>query len=154
LQRTPLRAFAAGAAETWYAGQVMFLVMCQRGTHRWLSGIFLARTDAVSYVDEVPEDLRPIQRVVEASPNEYPVYLIEDVNGLVAHSSTSLEKLLASLERVSGDDWCYFNVYRFTEDWRPPRPGTDYMGAIAHVHVANRHLDRVDAAGIDSLWQG
>ena len=129
----------------------MFLVTCERTNHRWVSGVFRERADATSYVDEVPDELRAIQSVVEAGPSAYPVYLVEDTN-FVLHSSDSLAVFLAGLRRVDDDDWCYCNVYRLTEDWWPPRPGTDYMGAIRHVHIENHHLDRVSAEGVDALW--
>ena len=130
----------------------MFLVSCERAGRRWVSGVFRTRADAVSYVNEVPGELRAIQRIVEASPTEYPTYLVEGENGFVLHSPASLADLMADVQRVSDDEWCYFNVYRLTEDWRPPQAGTDYMGIIRHVHVENHHLDRARAGGIDALW--
>jgi hypothetical protein len=78
--------------------------------------------------------------------------LVEDAAGFALHSAASITALIAAVRRVHDDDCCYFNTYRLTEDWRPPRPGTDYMGAINHVHLSNWHLDRMRAGGLDALW--
>lgn len=142
---------SGGARQTLIQWAAMFLVTCKQGNHRWVSGIFCKRTDALAYVEEVPDELRALQVIVEAPHSEYPVYLVEDV-GFVVHSAASLGEFLAGLPRVDDDDRCYCNVYRVAEDWRPPRAGTDFMGAMRHVHIENRHLEKVGADGIDALW--
>ena len=129
----------------------MFLVTCKQGNHSWVSGVFRKHADALAYVEEVPDELRALQSIVEAPLPEYPVYLLE-TDGFVLHSATSLGEFLAGIPRVDDEDWCYCNVYRLVEDWRPDRAGTDFMGAIRHVHIENDHLDQVGAAGVDSLW--
>ena len=130
----------------------MFLVTCERAKHRWISAVFRTRADAVSYVGDVPVELRAIQRIVEFPPTDYPAYLVEDAEGFNLHTSESLAEFIGGVCRVPDNDWCYFNVYRLAGDWRAPRPGTDHMGAIPHVHIENRHLDRVHTGGVDALW--
>lgn len=130
----------------------MYVVTCTRDPRSWVSGIFRERAAADAYLDEVPANLRPLQVLVKVSPSDYPVYVIEDASGFTVHSAESLADLLSHLERVPDPEWCYFNIYRFTEDWRPRKAGTDYMGAVQHVHVLNRHLDAAIAGGLDALW--
>lgn len=48
----------------------MVLVTCEQAKHRWISGVFRKRVDAVSYVGEVPDELRAIQRIVELPHTE------------------------------------------------------------------------------------
>jgi len=130
----------------------MFLVTCESGTRRWVSGVFRNREDADAYLSDVSDEMRPLQKVVSVSPRSFPFFLVEDGAGFSAHTAESLEAMISELQRIPDQDWCYFNVYRLDDDWRPAHAGTDYMGAIPHVHFDNQHLDLVLKAGAHALW--
>lgn len=35
----------------------------------------------------------------------------------------------------------YFNIYLIESDYRPNKPGSDYMGIIKHEHVTNDFIE-------------
>jgi hypothetical protein len=130
----------------------MFLVTAKRGRLQWVSGVFQHRQDAESYLAEIPEELRSVQRAQAFQVSGYPLYMSEKEAGFHVMSGTDAESLLGALQRKSDDEWCYLNLYKLREDWRPDQPGTDQMGSLAHVHIENWHLDRFAESGLKAFF--
>jgi hypothetical protein len=130
----------------------VFVVIAEEGRRRWVSGLFQEQGVALAYLAEIPDELRRCQTVISAGVDAYPVYLVESDDGFFVHSPQSLVSFLDAVPRTHDDDFCYFNVYKFLGDWRPDRAGSDFMGAIPHVHVHNGHLDQVREDGVEALW--
>jgi len=39
------------------------------------------------------------------------------------------------------EDEVHFNIYTVDSDYRPKKPGTDYMGILRHDHVTNESIE-------------
>jgi hypothetical protein len=134
----------------------MFAVQATSGSRRWISGVFSSKAATEAYLALIPDGARSKQSVIELHGLSYPLYICEDEREFRFLSEA---EVAAELKQYAGDlrredeGWCYTNVYRISGDWRPKRPGTDYMGALPHHHVTNSTLDCVERYGFNSLWR-
>ena len=54
--------------------------------------------------------------------------------------------------KISQDeDEVYFNIYTIESDYKPEKPGTDYMGILPHDHITNDFIDWYKKEGEDFL---
>jgi hypothetical protein len=133
----------------------MFAIQAVHGSRRWIPGVFDSKGAADAYFALIPHKAREKQCVIHLPGLDYPLYLCEDERGFRFLSAAAV---IAELKKYAGDlrrdveDWNYTNVYRIASDWRPKRPGTDYMGALPHHHVTNETIRCVEEYGFESLW--
>jgi hypothetical protein len=116
---------------------------------RWVSGIFQDKSIAKSYLASIPPNLDPQLR--EYAIDRYPVYLLE-ANG-IEFTLYGEEEINAYINNITladedDEDRLYANIYHIKEDWQSPRPGTDSMGNIRHIHLDDRGILRVRDSGI------
>lgn len=88
----------------------------------------------------------------EVGPVNFPLFVVEDSTGFAAMSSTEVEQFATQTSPSGDSDAMHFNLYLFTSDWRPPRPGTDYMGVVRHVHVGDGDLKLIIQQGPAALF--
>src|SRR5262245_52833636 len=133
----------------------MFVVQAVDGFGRWISGVFDCKAATDAYLALIPAEARAKQSVIELPGLSYPFYICEDEKGfrfLTEAEATAALKQYAGQQWRDDEDWCYANLYRIAEDWRPKRPGSDYMGILPHHHVTNFTLESVARDGVESLW--
>jgi len=60
---------------------MMFVIEARRETHnriwKWISGVFLDRSDADAYFESIPDELKCLQRLYSIPFSGYPLYMIE-----------------------------------------------------------------------------
>lgn len=126
-------------------------------TPRALAGAFDSEDALDEWLESVPRELR--QRLGKHADvrRSFPAFLVES-NGFAWANESDLRVVLAVWSQQDRPiDWVYGNVFFLDGPWQPPRPGTDYMGVIPHIHVERRHLDLVQRSGLDALhesWLG
>lgn len=130
----------------------MFLIEAHREGRTWVSGIFEHRETAKAYLQEIPSPLIERQSIREVGPGTFPVFVVEDSTGFTAMSANEVQQLASQTSPADDGDATHFNLYLFSSDWHPPRPGTDYMGVIPHVHVANGDLKLIIQLGATALF--
>jgi len=135
----------------------MYVVQAVDGRRRWISGVFRSKVAADAYLSLISVSARGKHSVLDLAGLSYPLYVCEDgTEGFCFLTEAEVVadlKQYATERRQESEDWCYTNLYRMTDDWRPCQPGTDYMGALPHYHVDNWTLDRVEQDGFESLWR-
>jgi hypothetical protein len=116
---------------------------------RWISGVFKDRNKAIAYLESIPPEIKPPE-LLEFAIDLYPVYLLE-AKGIefTFYEEADLNAYINTLTLHDDDDWWYGNIYRFEQDWQPPRlPGTDYMGDIRHTHLFTKDILKIRNSGI------
>ena len=106
---------------------------------RWISGIFSDRAEAEFFYRSIPADERKSQAIVEIPPAGYPFFVIESEKfsyGDIAGVITALD----ALRPVGNEDAILLNIFVVEEDFRPPKPGADHMGALEHYHITDSTL--------------
>lgn len=135
---------------------MVVLVLGSSGSY--VTGIFSRRDEAEAYLAEVPTDERAALRTLEVPEVDLPCFLLEDHAGIRAASAGMLEGALRQwLAMRTDEDELVANVYWIRAAWRPPQPGTDYMGILPHTHVGLRQLDVFAGAGLTAFldtWVG
>jgi hypothetical protein len=134
----------------------MFVVQAEVGSRRWISGVFSSKAATDAYLELISAGPRANQSVIELPGLSYPLYICEDERGfrfLTEAEIVAELKQYTGKQRRDDEGWCYTNLYRIADDWRPQRPGTDSMGSLPHHHVTNDTLDCAEQYGFESLWQ-
>jgi hypothetical protein len=90
---------------------------------QFVAGIIADAMQAGAYLTTMPEGDWTVLRIALA----YPFYLIERT---VDHKRCySVEAEGREIATLSG------TIYLITDDYEPPKPWTDYMGALSHIHA-------------------
>jgi hypothetical protein len=135
----------------------MHVVQAVDGSRRWVSGVFRSKAATDAYLAQIPSPDRAKHSVLDLVGLSYPLYICEDsaegFRFLTEAEIVAELKQYATERRREDEDWCYTNLYRITDDWRPRRPGADSMGALPHYHVNNGILRCVEQDGFESLWR-
>jgi hypothetical protein len=129
----------------------MFVIEANRSNSKWISGVFLAEEDATAFFARFPDRHREYLRIYEIPFAAYPVFMIESDGFRFVSRDDAINAI--RVERVPGEDVVYFNVYRFSSDYAPRKPGTDYMGAIPHHHIDNWALDNLQSPDQDHFQE-
>lgn len=109
----------------------MFVIENRRANRHWIAGIFTAREDAEAFLGLiVGEDAR----LVEIASCRYPFFVLES-DGFEYGDLFWVQARLRTLPPAADDATILCNLYLVTEDFRPKRPGSDYMGLLQHWHV-------------------
>ncbi len=124
----------------------MFYIEAHKGKKKWISGIFLNRQDAVKYFNSIPSKLKTYQELKEAPFDKYPVYILESFE-FTFTSIAGVHEAIKAIVPIFDDNATYMNIYRITNDYKPPENGTDYMGNLSHDHVSNDFLEHYGKTG-------
>ena len=119
----------------------MYYIESKKNNHLWISGIFISKQDAEFYFESIPKIEGIIHSLLYIEISNYPVYIVESE----AFEITNIAGVRAAIEKVKiieDSENIYLNLYRVNEDFQPKKPGSDYMGAIYHIHVMNGYLSR------------
>lgn len=93
-------------------------------------------------------------RLVELAVSVFPFFLVEDDDffaATLAELAEYVERAGRERRRYGPEDLpqeIHMNVYRISEEYAPPSPGSDWMGSLSHHHVVNDTLD--EAVGLSS----
>ncbi|MBW5448626.1 hypothetical protein GE107_21500 [Cohnella sp. CFH 77786] len=124
----------------------MFIVEARNKSSLWISGIFKEVETLNGYLNQIPDNLKVIQTIIEVNI-EYPFYIIEK-NGFSYVNKVELFRIMDNLVfDVEDDDNVLFNFYFISSDYMPTEPGTDYMGILPHEHVTGYSMLRFNQYG-------
>ena len=130
----------------------MFIIVATKGDLKWISGVFQGEDVARLYMDFIPDELKEYQEFVQVENITYPFYIIErqespfrflgkyEVISLFDHTDVSED-----------EDEVHFNIYTVDSDYRPKKPGTDYMGILRNDHVTNEFIEMYREEGTEFL---
>lgn len=114
----------------------MFVIENRRADRHWIAGIFQARDDAEAFLASIVGEHA---RLVEIASCRYPFFVLES-DGFEYGDLFWVQARLRTMPPVADDDAILCKVYLITEDFRPKRPGSDYMGLLQHWHVESSQL--------------
>ncbi len=123
----------------------MYYIEARNDSYKWISAIFMDREKVESYLQSIPERLKNIQTLHEVSLDAYPVYLVEG-DEFFFRDLAGVHAALGEIEVKPDFEHVYLNLYKISEDFQSRKPGTDYMGALSHVHVDNDFMQRYHKA--------
>ncbi|MFX3647836.1 MAG: hypothetical protein ACE3K2_28520 [Paenibacillus sp.] len=120
----------------------MFIIVGTKGNLKWISGVFQAEDVAKQYMDLIPDELKVYQEFIQIENITYPFYIIERQESLFRFlGKDEVISLFDHTEVSEDEDEVHFNIYTVDSDYRPKKPGTDYMGALRHDHVTNEFIE-------------
>lgn len=131
----------------------MYIVKASNGKNHWLSGIFKEMKKAQDYIKKIPRNLMDYQRLIELENMNYPFYIIEKENEFECMELNRLLSIIDDLKLTEDKNRVYFNIYLIESDYKPIKPGTDYMGIIKHEHVTNDFIEWYRIKGMSYLKQ-
>lgn len=116
----------------------MYVIEARDQKRHWISGIFESKGDLKEYISQIPEYLIDIQHIVELPFTNYPFYIIEKLGYKYLKKDEFLKYLDQFIYDDTDEESVFFNFYFINSDYKPDRPGTDYMGILRHDHVTSR----------------
>ncbi|MBE9916446.1 hypothetical protein G8C92_20725 [Paenibacillus donghaensis] len=119
----------------------MYIVKASNGKYQWISGIFKEEKEVQKYIENIPTDLKNYQKLIELKNLNYPFYIIENENEFEYIVVDELLNMIDGIELSEDKNRVYFNIYLIESDYRPNKPGSDYMGIIKHEHVTNDFIE-------------
>ncbi|WP_339183247.1 hypothetical protein [Paenibacillus sp. FSL R5-0701] len=131
----------------------MFIILVTKGSMKWVSGVFQAEEVARKYMDLIPDELKVYQELIQIENIiTYPFYIIERQDSPFRFLGKDEVISLFDKTDVSEDeDEVHFNIYTIDSDYRPKKPGTDYMGILRHAHVTNDVIEKYREEGTSFL---
>ncbi|MCW3792850.1 hypothetical protein OM416_14765 [Paenibacillus sp. LS1] len=119
----------------------MFIIVATKGDLKWISGVFQAEDVARQYMDLIPEELKGYQEIIQVENITYPFYIIERQESPFRFlGEAEVISLFDHTDMSDDEDEVHFNIYTIDSDYRPKKPGTDYMGTLRHDHVTNEFI--------------
>lgn len=131
----------------------MYIVKASNGKYQWISGIFKEEKEVQKFIKNIPTDLKDYQKLIELKNLNYPFYIIESENEFEYIVVDELLSMIDGIELTEDKNRVYFNIYLIESDYRPNKPGTDYMGIIKHEHVTNDFIEWYKKKGESFLIQ-
>lgn len=131
----------------------MYIVKASNGKYQWISGIFKEEKEVQKFIENIPTDLKDYQKLIELKNLSYPFYIIESENEFEYIVVDELLSMIDGIELTEDKNRVYFNIYLIESDYRPNKPGTDYMGIIKHEHVTNDFIEWYMKKGENFLIQ-
>ncbi|WP_340016272.1 hypothetical protein [Paenibacillus sp. FSL K6-1318] len=120
----------------------MFIIVATKGNLKWVSGVFQAEEVARQYMDLIPDELKEYQEFVQVEKITYPFYIIERQKSPFRFlCKDEVISLFDHTEVSEDEDEVHFNIYTVDSDYRPKKPGSDYMGMLRHDHVTNEFIE-------------
>ncbi|WP_339169181.1 hypothetical protein MKX75_07865 [Paenibacillus sp. FSL R5-0341] len=130
----------------------MFIIVATKGDLKWVSGVFQAEDVARQYMDLIPEELKEYQEIIQVENITYPFYIIERQESPFRFlGKAEVISLFDHTDISEDEDEVHFNIYTIDFDYRPKKPGTDYMGTLRHDHVTNDFIERYREEGLAFL---
>lgn len=129
----------------------MYIILASKGRFRWISGIFQAEELAIHYMEQIPDELKEHQNLIQVEDLKYPFYIIESQEGFQFLTKDEVITLFNNMDVSEDEDEVHFNIYTVDSDYRPKKPGTDYMGILHHDHVTNEFIERYKEEGTEIL---
>ncbi|MGN7411655.1 hypothetical protein [Paenibacillus sp. SAF-068] len=130
----------------------MFIIVATKGNLKWISGIFQAEQVAKQYMDLIPDELKEYQEFIQIGNITYPFYIIERQKFPFRFlGKDEVISLFDHTELLEDEDEVHFNIYTVDLDYRPKKPGTDYLGALRHDHVTNEFIEMYRKEGTEFL---
>lgn len=128
----------------------MFIIIAYSGKSKWVSGIFKEEEDALEYLNLIPEDLKEYQNLIKLEEIDFPFFVVEK-DGFQFVDRDEMIRALNCIKLSQDEDEVYFNIYTIESDYKPKKPGIDYMGILKHDHITNDFMDWYKKEGIDFL---
>ncbi|MEO2260377.1 hypothetical protein ABGV43_26100 [Paenibacillus amylolyticus] len=120
----------------------MIIIVATKGNLKWISGVFQAEDVARQYMDLIPDELKAYQEFIQIENLTYPFYIIERQESPFRFlDKDEVISLFDHTDISEDEDEVHFNIYTVDSDYRPKKPGTDYMGALRHDHVTNEFIE-------------
>lgn len=129
----------------------MFVIVASKGRFKWISGIFQAEEVALHYMGQIPEELKEYQNLIHVEDMKYPLYIIESQRDFQFLTKDEVIGLFNHTDVSEDEDEVHFNIYTVDSDYRPKKPGTDYMGVLHHDHVTNEFIEKYKEEGTEIL---
>lgn len=129
----------------------MFIILATKGKFNWISGIFQAEALAIQYMEQIPKELKEYQSLIHVEHMKYPFYVIERHQAFQFLTKDEVIALFDNTDVSDNEDEVHFNIYMIDSDYRPKKPGTDYMGILHHDHVTNDFIERYKEEGTEIL---
>jgi hypothetical protein len=129
----------------------MYAIVSSRGTHRWLSGVFLESVDAETSMAALAGQA-PTQHVLEPIPiAKFPLFVIEDQSGFRFLDAVEAAHAIAVMPvpAVDGEPI----LFAILAEFRPDVDGRDEMGRLKHVHLDHERLTDLRRLGLSSLTE-
>lgn len=129
----------------------MIVIVASKGRFRWISGIFQAEEVALHYMEQIPEELKEYQNLIHVEDMKFPFYIIESRGDFQFLTKDEVIVLFNHTDVSEDEDEVHFNIYTVDSDYRPKKPGTDYMGILHHDHVTNEFIAKYKEKGTEIL---
>ncbi|GAS80426.1 hypothetical protein [Paenibacillus amylolyticus] len=130
----------------------MFIIVATKGDLKWISGVFQGEDVARLYMDLIPDELKEYQEFVQVENITYPFYIIERQESPFRFlGKAEVISLFHNTDVSDDEDEVHFNIYTIDSDYRPKKPGTDYMGILRHDHVTNEFIAMYREEGTEFL---
>ncbi|WP_405172063.1 hypothetical protein MHI12_07920 [Paenibacillus sp. FSL H8-0280] len=119
---------------------------------KWISGVFQAEDVARQYMHLIPDELKAYQKFIQIENLTYPFYIIERQDSPFRFlGKDEMISLFDKTDVSEDEDAVHFNIYTVDSDYRPKKPGTDYMGILRHDHVTNEFIEMYREEGAEFL---
>ncbi|PRA08716.1 hypothetical protein CQ043_01675 [Paenibacillus sp. MYb63] len=130
----------------------MFIIIATKGNWKWISGVFQAEEVARQYMDLIPDELKAFQEFIQIENITFPFYIIErQASPFRFLDKDEVISLFDHTDISEDEDEVHFNIYTVDSDYRPKKPGTDYMGILRHDHVTNEWIEMYREEGAEFL---
>jgi len=130
----------------------LFIIVATKGDLKWISGVFQGEDVARLYMDLIPDELKEYQEFVQVENITYPFYIIERQESPFRFlGKAEVISLFDNTDVSDDEDEVHFNIYTIDSDYRPKKPGTDYMGILRHDHVTNEFIAMYREEGTEFL---
>jgi hypothetical protein len=129
----------------------MYAIVSSKGSHRWLSGVFLEHAAAEASLGALSAQAST-RHVLESIPIAmFPLFIIEDRSEFRFLDAIGVTNALARMPPppVDGEPI----LFAILSEYRPEVDGRDEMGRLRHVHLDHDHLADLRRLGLTSLTE-
>ena len=104
--------------------------------NKFISGIFKSEAKLNKYLAEVKKAGQDTDLVIfETKCSLYPIFILE--NSHSNHRFSFFSAKASALKFYEEEELNHGTLYTVTDDYVPPKAGTDYMGALHHDHLGD-----------------
>ena len=107
----------------------MYFIESVKNQRKWISGIFISKDDAESYLASIPEMADRAHSLRHSEFSSYPTYIVESETFELTNLA-GVKSAIESVQPVENSEDIYLNLYIVNKDFRPEISGSDFMGAI------------------------
>ena len=129
----------------------MYAIVSSKGSHRWLSGVFLEHAEAEASLAALPVQASTCHVLKSVPIAMFPLFIIEDRSGFRFLDAVGVIGALATMPPppVDGEPI----LFAILSEYRPAIDGRDEMGRLRHVHLDHDHLADLRRLGLNSLTE-